>query len=132
MGMVVTVLGGRIRPALVMMIVTLHRRMIVTLHRRMVVVMILRFLIIVIVLMVLSAHRQRHHCRQRKRGQGKDDRLPVGMTHGGDLVLQVGTPSLGRGIRACHSRPHRVGVSGGLLAGKPLFYEDVTGGFPCH
>jgi hypothetical protein len=52
----------------------------------MVALMILRFLIVVIVLMVLGAHRQRHHGGQRKRGQGKNDGLPGGMTHGWDLV----------------------------------------------
>src|ERR1035441_8822703 len=114
MGMVVTVLSGRIRLALVMMIVTSHRRLIV--------VMILRFLIVVIVLMVLSADRQRDHCGQRKRGQGKDDRLPGRMTHGTDLVLPVGAPSVGLRIEPRHSRLHRVGVRGGLRVAKPLFY----------
>jgi hypothetical protein len=110
--MVVTVLSGRIRPALVMMIVTSHRRVIV--------VMIFRFLIVVIVLMVLSGDRQRNHCSERKRGQGEDDRLPGGMTHGTDLVLQVGTRSFGLRIATRHSRRHRLAVSGGLRAAKLL------------
>src|ERR1700691_3508019 len=77
--MIVTILSRRVAPAVVVVIVALHRRMIV--------MMVLRRLIAVFIRPVLRAGGQWNDGGQRKHGQGKNDRLPNLITHGGTLLL---------------------------------------------
>jgi hypothetical protein len=72
--MIVAILRGRIRTIVVVVIVTLHRRMIV--------VMLLGVLVAVVFRMILRARGEWHDGTQRKRCDGENDRLPRLMMHG--------------------------------------------------
>jgi hypothetical protein len=82
--MIVAILRGWIRTIIVVVGVTLHRRMIVVM---VLIVMLLGVLVAVVFLMILRAHAQRHDGTQRERRDGENDRLPRLMMHGIHLEL---------------------------------------------
>jgi hypothetical protein len=77
--MIVAILRGWIRTTVVVVSVTLHRRMIVMMLLG---VLVAGILVAVLFRMILRAHGQWHDGTQRERRDGENDRLPRLMTHG--------------------------------------------------
>jgi hypothetical protein len=88
--MIVAILCGWIRTTIVMVSVTLHRRMIVVMVLGVLVAMVLGVLVAVVLgvlvamvfRMILGAHAQWHSGTQRERRDSENDRFPRLMTHG--------------------------------------------------
>jgi hypothetical protein len=110
--MIVTVLSRRIRLAVVVVIVALHRGMIVALHRGMIVAMLLRRLVFVFVRPVLRANGQWNERGQRKRGHGENKRLTNLFTHRGLSTCTTGRWIIGPMHSSKHHyrNPLRIGV----------------------